>query len=165
MKSIILHPTETSQWHALVNEAQAATQIVLTENTESYLVFVLMRYTQGAKLLDSVLAFDFLHAANRSGKLRLEQFIELGDKSLIFSGLFPGLAARRRVSLDYFIDLGQAAYITASELHQQDSARLFYELSQHFRDLQYILSAMRLSPCQVQSNTINSLLCQESHWQ
>ena len=44
MNKIILHPTETSQWHALVNEAQAASRLILNEDTESYLVFLLMRF-------------------------------------------------------------------------------------------------------------------------
>lgn len=39
MKKLILHPTELSQWHALVNEAQATTDLILNESTESYLVF------------------------------------------------------------------------------------------------------------------------------
>ena len=29
MKQLILHPTDISQWHALVNEAQAATRLDL----------------------------------------------------------------------------------------------------------------------------------------
>ena len=165
MKSIILHPTDTSQWHALVNEAQAASQIVLTENTESYLVFVLMRYTKGTRLMDSILALDFLHAMNHSGRLRLDQLIELGDKSLLFSGLFPGLAARRRVSIDYFIGIGQAAYLTASELHHESSAQLFYELGEHFHELQSILTAMRSVAKCIDSSNNNTLMTSELHWQ
>ena len=48
MNKLILHPTDISQWHALVNEAQAATRLILNENTESYLVFLLMRFSQGS---------------------------------------------------------------------------------------------------------------------
>ena len=46
MKSLILHPTDIAQWYALVNEAQVASQLNLTENTESYLVFLLQRFSQ-----------------------------------------------------------------------------------------------------------------------
>lgn len=60
MKRLILHPTDISQWHALVNEAQAATRLILNEATESYLVFLLMRFTQNPKLIESIVALDFL---------------------------------------------------------------------------------------------------------
>ena len=45
MKSLVLQPTDTAQWHALVAEAQHACQHTLTETLESYLVFMLMRFT------------------------------------------------------------------------------------------------------------------------
>ncbi|MFW2572511.1 hypothetical protein, partial [Legionella sp. 29fVS95] len=116
MKPLILHPTELSQWHALVNEAQASTSLVLNENTESYLVFLLMRFSQGTKLIESVIALDFLESMNNPRRRQLELLRDVGDKSLLFCGLFPGIAERRHLSLDYFADMGQAAYLTMGEL-------------------------------------------------
>ena len=46
MKNLILHPTDISQWYALVTEAEVATHQNLTEDTESYLVFLLQRFAQ-----------------------------------------------------------------------------------------------------------------------
>ncbi|MDP3267436.1 MAG: hypothetical protein Q8M40_00160 [Legionella sp.] len=143
MKQLILHPTDISQWHALVNEAQASSRLVLNENTESYLVFLLMRFAHGAKLIDSILAMDFLDSVRKPRSLQLEKLKEVGDKSLLFCGLFPGIAARRHVSLSYFSDLGQAAYLTVSELHEKKNADLYFELSAQFTTLQQILQAMR----------------------
>ena len=143
MKTLILHPTELSQWHALVNEAQASSRLILNENTESYLVFLLMRFVQEPQLLDSVVALDFLHAlsATRRGKMALLR--DVGDKSLLFSGLFSEMA-QKKVSLNYFIDLGQAAYLSVGELHDEpQSAGLYYELSHEFLTMQRILQAMR----------------------
>jgi hypothetical protein len=143
MKQLILHPTDVSQWHALVLEAQAATQLILNEHTESYLVFLLMRFTQGTKLIESVIALDFLHAMRTTRRHQLELMRDVGDKSLLFCGLFPGIAERRRVSLSYFSDLGQAAYLTLGELHPRATGELYVQLSEQFNRLQQILQAMR----------------------
>lgn len=143
MKELILHPTDISQWHALVNEAQASTRLILNESTESYLVFLLMRFAQGPKLLESVVALDFLESWHKPRTLQKELLRDVGDKSLLFCGLFPGLAQKRHVSLNYFSDLGQAAYLTVGELHEAKSGGLYFELSSEFLRLQQILQAMR----------------------
>ena len=149
MTKLILHPTDMSQWHALVNEAQAATSLVLNENTESYLVFLLMRFSQTTQLIESVMAFDFLESMQLPGKRQVELLRDVGDKSLLFCGLFPGMAVKRHVRLEYFSELGQAAYLTVSELEDRESADLYLELSAQFLNLQHILQAMRGSPIQL----------------
>jgi hypothetical protein len=142
MNKLILHPTDISQWHALVNEAQASTSLVLNENTESYLVFLLMRFSQTTQLMESVIALDFLESMRASGKRQVERLRDVGDKSLLFCGLFPGMAVKRHVRLEYFSDLGQAAYLTVSELEESKSAGLYSQLSDQFIKLQQILRAM-----------------------
>lgn len=142
MKTLILHPTELSQWHALVNEAQASTSLLLNENTESYLVFLLMRFSQSSKLIDSVIALDFLESIRKSRQRQVELLRDVGDKSLLFCGLFPGMAEKRHVSLDYFVDMGQAAYLTVGELYESQ-AGLYCQLSEQFLVLQQILRAIR----------------------
>ncbi|KTD76318.1 hypothetical protein [Legionella waltersii] len=143
MEQLILHPTDISQWHALVNEAQASTRLVLNENTESYLVFLLMRFSQGTKLIESVVALDFLESMHKPRQLQVELLRDVGDKSLLFCGLFPGMARRRHVSLSYFSDMGQAAYLTVGEMHDRKMADLYFQLSAQFVTLQQILQAMR----------------------
>lgn len=146
MNKLILHPTDISQWHALVNEAQASTSLVLNENTESYLVFLLMRFSQTTQLMESVIALDFLESMRTSGKRQVERLRDVGDKSLLFCGLFPGMAVKRHVRLEYFSDLGQAAYLTVSELEDSESAGLYSQLSAQFIKLQQILQAMGGAP-------------------
>ena len=143
MKQLILHPTDTSQWHALVNEAQASTRMVLNENTESYLVFLLMRFSQTTQLMESVVALDFLHSMRTHGRRQIELLRDVGDKSLLLCGLFPGMASRHHVTLDYFSGLGQAAYLTVGELQEPNTADLYYQLSHQFLRMQQILQAMR----------------------
>ena len=143
MNKLILHPTDTSQWYALVNEAQAATRLILNELTESYLVFLLMRFSQTTQLMESVIALDFLESMRAPGKRQVNLMRDVGDKSLLFCGLFPGMAEKRHVRLDYFTEMGQAAYLIVSEMQEPESATLYHQLSEQFVSLQHILNAMR----------------------
>ena len=143
MSNLILHPTNTSQWHALVYEAQAITKLVLTENIESYLVFLLMRFSHTTQLIESVITIDFLECMHLTGTRRTEQFQAVGDKSLLLCGLFPGIVNKRRVGLDYFSEIGQAAYLSASESHEHQLSDLYLQLSHEFSHMQHILQAMR----------------------
>lgn len=143
MKSLILHPTDMCQWHAIINEAQASTSLVLDENTESYLVFLLMRFSQSTQLMESVMAFDFLESMHAPQKQQVQLLRDVGDKSLLFCGLFPGMAVKRHVRLEYYSDMGQAAYMTVSELEEPSMAGLFFQLSRQFPTMQQILQALR----------------------
>lgn len=143
MKNLILHPTDISQWHALVSEAESSTQIALNENIESYLVFLLQRFVQTPQLAESILATDFLESMASFGKKHIEQLIVIGDKSLLLAGLFPGIAVRRNVNIEYYTDMGQAAYLSASALQKKPKADLYLELSKHFPNMQSILQAIR----------------------
>lgn len=145
MNTLILHPTDISQWHALVYEAQANSQLVLTESTESYLVFLLMRFSQTTTLMESVVAMDFLEAMSLSGVRRVEHLREVGDKSLLLCGLFPGMVHRRCVGLDYFSDMGRSAYLSVSEWYDSHLSELYLQLSEQFRTMQQVLQAMRQS--------------------
>lgn len=145
MDNLILHPTDTSQWYALVNEAQVKSLVTLDEEVESYLVFLLMRYSQCASVVESIIALDFLDTHKLAGQSRVSSLKEVGDKSLLFCGLFPGMAKRRRVSDRYFIDIGQSAYLTVSELELNHGAELFFNLSQSFETLRTILKNLYLS--------------------
>lgn len=142
MNKLILHPTDTSQWHALVNEAQALTRLVLNESTESYLVFLLMRFSQSTQLIESVIAMDFLESMHAPGRRQIDLLRAVGDKSLLFCGLFPGMAMKRHVRLDYFSEMGQAAYLSVGELEESESADLYFQLSAQFITMQHILQAM-----------------------
>jgi hypothetical protein len=143
MDKLILYPTDTCQWHALVNEAQAESRIILCENTESYLVFLLMRFSLGSQLLDSVIALDFLDSMQLTGKKQITKLKDVGDKSLLFCGLFPGIANKRGLSIDYFIHMGQSAYLSISELEVNEDSKLFSKLSHQFVNMKEILQTIQ----------------------
>lgn len=143
MEKLILHPTETSQWHALINEAQAKRAVEVGEEMESYLVFLLMRFTQQPELASSVVAVDFLDSHHQQGAARRDLLRDVGDKCLLFSGLFPGNAKRRQVTLSYFVDIGQSAYGTLSQVEQLSVSNLFANLASEFVTLMDLLQATR----------------------
>ena len=147
MNTLILHPTDMSQWHALLREAEACSRMILSEDTESYLVFLLMRFSKQQQLVESVIGLDFLEALQDiPAQQQMDRLQEVGDKSLLFCGLFPGMANKRRVSLNYFSNLGQNAYLTVSRYVEHPHALLFAELSDQFLCLQQVLQALQHEP-------------------
>lgn len=143
MQSLILHPTCVAQWHALLGEAQKTCAIHLKEDIESYLVFLLMRFVDNPALASSVVGLDFLHSyQKRSLGYTQNGLKEVGDKCLLFAGLFPGRAIKRRVKISYFVKLGQTAYSLVSQQFNQEES-LFTTLCLQFPQLMDILQATR----------------------
>jgi hypothetical protein len=143
MESLVIQPSATAQWHALVGEAEQACATRLGEELESYLVFLLMRYTDSPEIANSVLALDYLHSMEAIGHLRETQLREVGDKCLLYSGLFPTRAERRRVNSSYYVKLGMGAYSALATALAQLKAKLFEDLSQQFVKLMDVLQTMR----------------------
>lgn len=143
MQDIVTYSTSLAQWQALINEATVDAHIRLNEDLESYLVFLLMRFTTKPEIAESVLAIDFLSAFHRSIWDRSEQLQQVGDKCLLLAGLFPGRAERKHVRISYFIHLGRSAYDSLSAVSTDSSADLFHHLSAAFIPLTDVLLAAR----------------------
>lgn len=99
-----------SQWHSLVSDAELLAGVTLGEELQSYLVFTLMRYLSRPEMAQRILALDYLQAAHSQGREQQEKLRDVGDQCLLFSGLFPRRAERRRVRVSYYVDLGRSAY-------------------------------------------------------
>lgn len=143
MTEFIVEPTQQAFWHRLIREAETRSRCALDEQGESYLVFLLMRYLKRPDLVRSVLALQFFRAAAASGRQREIDMQDLGDKCLLYAGLFPGQASRRRVKLSYFVDMGQAAYGTVAEGAAEGAASLYRSLAETFLSLASVLRAVR----------------------
>lgn len=143
MSRLILEPSATAVWHRLVTEAACRAECELDEQRESYLVFLLMRYLRRPELVRAVLALKFLDGLLRQGQARRESLQEVGDQCLIFAGLFPEQAQRRRVRLSYFVDLGRSAYGEVAGTVHADRAELFDALARTFVVLADVLRAAR----------------------
>lgn len=143
MGNLILHPNETTQWHALVHDACNACNINISEDLESYLVFLLMRSTNKPEITQKIVALDFLESSHKIGKQKETSLQEVGDTCLLFSGLFPALARKRRVKINYYVSIGQTAYAHLSNNFDNSFAALFAHLSNSFIQLMDILQSMR----------------------
>ena len=158
-ETIIVNPSPTAEWHALVVEAKQAAAASLPEEIESYLVFLLMRFANTPEIVTSILATDFLQSLGQLRRERLDTLREVGDKCLLFAGLFPGTARRRRVRISYFVKLGQTAYSSLSENRNSRISDLYADLCEQFVLLMDVLQTMR--ELNVQSNSIDLLQAEE----
>jgi len=142
MSELVIQPTTTAQWHALVSDAEHAAGYSLGEELESYLVFLLMRFTRKPQMLSRIMALDYLKQTNGSRNERGQKLKDVGDHCLLFSGLFPQHAEKRMVRVSYFVKLGRSAYQQVFEdLHHHDT--LYSHLSKDFVTLMDILQTMR----------------------
>lgn len=129
-------------WQAAVRDAGGRIGLHLDEDCESYLVFVLLRYQREPRFFDGAQALGWLHAQSLAATARAEALRDIGDRCLLLAGMYPGLAERRRVSADYFAQLGRSAYQGVAEASRTAYAALFAQLAQAYRDLVRLLSAL-----------------------
>jgi len=143
MSDLILQPTTTAQWLALVSEAEQATGRWLDEESESYLVFLLIRHTDDRQLITQIVGQGYLQSQNLPPNQRQQQLRGVGDHCLLFSGLFPKVAEKRLVKVSYFVALGRTAYDQLSGMVDRHSDRLYGRLAQTFVGIMDVLHAMR----------------------
>jgi hypothetical protein len=130
-------------WQQLVREAGSRAGESLDEQQESYLVFVLLRHQRDAQLLARIQALEWLHALSLAGPERRDALRDVGDRCLLIAGLYPKLAERRRVGVDYFIELGRGAYFGVAETGRNAYSALFEQLACGYHGLVRTLRAMR----------------------
>ncbi len=141
--SEILEPTgDVARWQSLVAEAEKHAGVRLDEELESYLVFTLMRWLRRPDMASRILALDFLESFHQQARRRSESLRDVGDQCLLYSGLFPERAERRRVRVSYYVDLGRSAYHSLAD-GLNELARLFERLAEEFVSAMDILQAIR----------------------
>lgn len=143
MSTLVTEPTAQAHWQRLVQDAAATCHSGLDHELEAYLVQLLMRFSRQPGLADRVLALEYLQAMLASGQLRHEQLRQVGDQCLLYSGLFPRRARRRRVAVRYYVDLGRSAYQQVAASAQRAWALTYRRLSEGFVGLMDVLQAMR----------------------
>ena len=137
--TILTSTTSTALWYGIVHDAEESCAIALKEDIESYLVFLLMRYTNQPELAKQVIATEFLQATKFAAAKQELVMKGVGDKCLLFAGLYPNLAEKRMVKISYFVNVGQAAYTAIS----RKSNDLYELLSREFVQLMDVLQAIR----------------------
>lgn len=135
-------PASDAQWRMLLSQAEALSGYVLDQDTEDYLVQLLIRVASRPELVAGVLALDRL-TPQPADKPRLAYLQDIGDQCLLFAGLFPQQAASRMVRLSYFVSLGRTAYQQLGELGSGDCGLVYARLSAGFLPLVELLHTMR----------------------
>lgn len=139
--TIVSQPQEF--FHQLVAETCRALKVAVLPETEFYLVNLLNQfmttenlYSRGAdgSVREEPLAFllkDAIEERSPEGKRLM--FRHVGDVSLYTAGFFQDSLNRKLVDVDYYIELGGAAYLQAASLTVESSIRpVLSELSSRF---------------------------------
>ncbi len=139
----------------LVSEACARRKIKTIPIAQSYLAELLEFYIPTANLFDEfddtgrwkreTLAETFLKAQNAEHRTRGEMLKKLGDRSLYISGFFGDSLQRKLVDVDYYADMGCAAYASlASDVNEDMVSRLYKEFASRFLEFADVLTEISL---------------------
>ncbi len=146
----VVEPKESivAEWYDIVREAESTSGLSVSEELENYLVNLLFRYMDKPEIADAVLSLEFLRAEQQLFFTPYNELRKVGDQCLLYSGLFPERALRRRLKVSYFVELGQLSYQSASKkaINEGDLASLFKHLSERFVRLMDILQSIRSLP-------------------
>lgn len=161
MTRLILEPTSTAAWLKLISEAEKNSGFYIQETLESYLVFLLQRFTNKPEISNTIVAIDYLHSNAEISATQQQELREVADKCLLLSGFFPEVATKRQVDVSYFVHLGKNSYYHLSLLLKQHNslADLYHELCEYFVKLMDLLQCIRelgsdqllLSPLQAEN--------------
>ena len=132
--------TPIALWRDIIHDAEAVCDAPLQEELESYLVFLMVRYTDKPDIVKQVVAVDFLQGMSLNTNARDIALQDVGDRCLLLSGLFPSIAQKKRVKMSYFVDLGRGAYDTLSKKNDD----LYQLLAKQFVTLMDVLQCIRL---------------------
>lgn len=145
--SSLLEPKETmvAEWYDVVREAESTSGISVSEELENYLVNLLLRYMDKPEIADVILSEEFLNAEQQISFSAYNELRKVGDQCLLYSGLFPERAERRRLRVSYFVELGRLSYQSAAmkARSEADLSSLYMHLSERFVRLMDILQSMR----------------------
>ena len=112
--------------------------------SRTYLVELLEHYMVTSNLFDpqrDTLAEIYLRAQNATQPVRHDLLKKLGDRSLYISGFFGDSLARKIVDIDYYVDMGGAAYGTlAADASDEGLSRVYDEYALHFVEFVDVLT-------------------------
>lgn len=137
----------------LVQKGLSQRRIQTFPLVETYLVNLLQHYLDARNLFDAqytdesgqrapqTLAEMFLLAQNADSFARVEMLRKLGDRTLYISGFFGDSLSRKIVDIDYYADIGGAAYASLAHCTREDTmARVYSAISERFLDFVDVLT-------------------------
>lgn len=145
MAKIQLKSTEVLQWHQLVKDAQQTYRHQFCEDVEHYLIMLLQNFVNRPEIASTIIAADYLAGQQHPAWRERQQLLrDVGDKCLLFSGLFPEMAHKRNISVSYLVNIGRSAYhgVAESANNEKLVAQLFSQLHQEFVCLMDVLQCI-----------------------
>ncbi|MFZ2315716.1 MAG: hypothetical protein WAW86_08695 [Gammaproteobacteria bacterium] len=143
--SLLIANTDLVLWQDLVKKAEESCHIDLEKDLEAYLVSLLIHYMDKPELVKQLFAKTFLQALDLETHARDFALREIGDKCLIYSGLFPKSVYKKQVTISYFVHLGQSSYANVSNVSKA-ATDIYQLLASQFVSLMDILQSIRLQP-------------------
>ncbi|HEX4045677.1 MAG TPA: hypothetical protein VHZ76_08445 [Gammaproteobacteria bacterium] len=113
--TVLTNSSTITLWQEAIQFAENRCQVTLQPDLETYLIALLMRYSNQPEVAKRVLATAFLEAAAQQRLQRQVSLQHVGDECLLLAGLFPKIVERKQVKISYFVNLGQTAYSAISQ--------------------------------------------------
>ncbi len=137
----------------LVQKGMSQRRVQTYPIVEKYLVDLLQHYLDARNLFEptylnesgakqpQTLAEMFLVAQNADPITKVDLLRKLGDRTLYISGFFGDSLQRKVVDIDYYADIGGAAYATLAHCTREDSmAKVYNVFSNRFLDFVEVLT-------------------------
>lgn len=135
-------PSLPEYFRDLVREAMGHQRLEAPQGVEFYLVNLLKESAKTDDLYgvppegfrEEPLAFLFSRAAQADGRERIQILKRLGDFSLYIAGFFPASFTRQLVDVGYYVQMGESAYGSLSQLLARHAAfsEIFTDLARRF---------------------------------
>ena len=140
--SLTTHTSVEAFFQEVLSGALDRQGMATSESTELYLVGLLGEYAR-ARLPDHALSLRLVESQSDAGE-RVRALKEVGDTTLYVAGFFADSLQRKLVGVDYYMDLGQAAYHElAHRLATSSVAEVYAELSGKFPRFVEVLTEVR----------------------
>lgn len=137
--TLLINRNPVILWQGVVRHAEDRCSILLKEELESYLISLLIRYTNKPDIVRQIFATTYLEAFQQRTNERQYSLQHVGDGCLLFAGLFPHSAEKKHVKINYFVDLGRSAYAAISK----EADDLHWSLALQFVSLMDVLQSIR----------------------
>ncbi|HEY4057728.1 MAG TPA: hypothetical protein VGM39_14035 [Kofleriaceae bacterium] len=129
-------------FHEVVTDAMEAVDLDASEPAGWYLVGLLGDFTK-ARLTDEPLGLKLAQPAPDAAE-RVRTLKQVGDTSLYISGFFADSLNRSLVDVDYYVGLGQNAYLQlARSFGQKSLGEVYEELAAKFPQFVDVLLQVR----------------------
>lgn len=137
--NLLTNSSSLALWQDVIKHAENSCCVELNEELEIYLVSLLDRYINKPEVAKQIFATAFLEALHLQEQQRKVSLQHIGDQCLLYAGLFPRLAEKRHVKINYFVDLGRSAYAAVSHTTND----LYGSLALQFVVLMDVLQSIR----------------------